>query len=184
MMERSLLITFDEGSGAIFQSRLSYGCQFLCSGIGWEREMVFRYSSLEGVDKPLNNFKNDGSFLETFKKLQSGSGSSSASAASEHVNSAPKSSADPGPSAVSSSASGPSETPPAKSTPKTKPAPPIIGKRRGGRILPTGKVKKIKNEEEAEESPKDAWSMYLREVKKYRETTCQEEDSKTRPLVK
>lgn len=62
---------------------------------------------------------------------------------------------------------------------------PIFGKRRGGKVLPTGKVKKLKVEpkEEKIEEPKDAWSQYLAEVKKYKETTC-EEEGKTRPLVK
>lgn len=62
---------------------------------------------------------------------------------------------------------------------------PIVGKRRGGKVLPTGQVKKLKVEPKVEqvEEPKDAWSQYLAEVKKYKETTC-EEEGKTRPLVK
>lgn len=61
----------------------------------------------------------------------------------------------------------------------------IVGKRRGGRVLKTGLVKKVKKESETEEEkhPKDAWSMYMAEVKKYREASC-EEEGKTRPLVK
>lgn len=60
----------------------------------------------------------------------------------------------------------------------------FVGKRRGGRFLATGKVKKLKLEQEEEEAPpKDAWSLYLAEVKKYKQTTC-EEEGKTRPLVK
>ena len=61
----------------------------------------------------------------------------------------------------------------------------IVGKRRGGRVLKTGLVKKVKKEGENEEekNPKDAWSMYMAEVKKYREASC-EEEGKTRPLVK
>lgn len=59
----------------------------------------------------------------------------------------------------------------------------IVGKRRGGRVLPTGMVKKQKREEEEEETPKDAWSLYMAEVRKYKEASC-EEEGKTRPLVK
>jgi hypothetical protein len=59
----------------------------------------------------------------------------------------------------------------------------IVGKRRGGRVLPTGMVKKQKREEEVEEKPKDAWSLYMAEVRKYKEASC-EEEGKTRPLVK
>jgi len=61
---------------------------------------------------------------------------------------------------------------------------PLVGKRRGGRVLPTGVVKKKRADEEgSEEKPKDAWSLYMAEVKRYKETSC-EEDGKTRPLVK
>lgn len=61
----------------------------------------------------------------------------------------------------------------------------IVGKRRGGRVLKTGLVKKVKKESDSEEEkgPKDAWAMYMAEVKKYREASC-EEEGKTRPLVK
>ncbi|XP_011307132.1 arginine/serine-rich coiled-coil protein 2 [Fopius arisanus] len=62
------------------------------------------------------------------------------------------------------------------------PPPLMVGKRRGGRILKTGMVAKPKTEEKSEQ-PKDAWSLYMAEVKKYREVCCQEEDN-TRPLVK
>lgn len=74
---------------------------------------------------------------------------------------------------------------PATSVLEEKPAAPpplIIGKRRGGRILKTGMVAKPKVEQ-AQEKPKDPWSVYMAEVKKYREVCCQEEDN-TRPLVK
>ncbi|XP_015121502.1 arginine/serine-rich coiled-coil protein 2 isoform X1 [Diachasma alloeum] len=74
---------------------------------------------------------------------------------------------------------------PTTSTLEEKPvAPPplMVGKRRGGRILKTGMVAKPKTEEKGEQ-PKDAWSLYMAEVKKYREVCCQEEDN-TRPLVK
>uniref|UniRef100_A0A6M2CTB7 Uncharacterized protein n=1 Tax=Rhipicephalus microplus TaxID=6941 RepID=A0A6M2CTB7_RHIMP len=59
---------------------------------------------------------------------------------------------------------------------------PFVGKRRGGKVLKTGVVHKPKVEDE-EELPKDAWSRYLAEVRKYRERSCDDEE-KTRPLVK
>lgn len=95
--------------------------------------------------------KNDGSFLEMFKKMQE----------------------------VTKKAE-PDKKPEIK-----KPALPFIGKRRGGRVLKTGLVKKAKaiDEQTADNAPKDAWSLYMQEVKKYRETSC-EEERKTRPLVK
>lgn len=69
--------------------------------------------------------------------------------------------------------------------PEIKKPLPFIGKRRGGRVLKTGLVKKAKaiDEQTVDNTPKDAWSLYMQEVKKYRETSC-EEERKTRPLVK
>ncbi|KAG7198894.1 hypothetical protein KM043_015716 [Ampulex compressa] len=99
-----------------------------------------------------NAFKNDGSFMEMFKKMQ------------EQMQ---------------------PEQKPTTSTLEEKPVipPPLmVGKRRGGRILKTGMVAKPKTEQTVEQ-PKDAWSLYMAEVKKYREVCCQEEDN-TRPLVK
>ncbi|XP_063382678.1 serine/arginine repetitive matrix protein 1 [Cydia fagiglandana] len=94
--------------------------------------------------------KNDGSFLEMFKKMQ------------EETKKIEE-----------------------KKPEIKKPVLPFIGKRRGGRVLKTGLVKKAKAIEEqlADNAPKDAWSLYMQEVKKYRETSC-EEERKTRPLVK
>ncbi|OXU24654.1 hypothetical protein TSAR_000165 [Trichomalopsis sarcophagae] len=100
-----------------------------------------------------NAFKNDGSFMEMFKKMQ------------EQMPVV--------------------EPQPTTSVLEEKPvAPPplMVGKRRGGRILKTGMVAKPKAEQPVEQ-PKDAWSLYMAEVKKYREVCCQEEDN-TRPLVK
>lgn len=96
--------------------------------------------------------KNDGSFLEMFKRMQ------------EETKKA---------------------EPIEKKPEIKKPTLPFIGKRRGGRVLKTGLVKKAKaiDEQTADNAPKDAWSLYMQEVKKYRETSC-EEERKTRPLVK
>lgn len=95
--------------------------------------------------------KNDGSFLEMFKKMQEETKKSEVE-----------------------------EKPLIK-----KPTLPFIGKRRGGRVLKTGMVKKAKaiDDQTVDSAPKDAWSLYMQEVKKYRETSC-EEERKTRPLVK
>lgn len=100
-----------------------------------------------------NAFKNDGSFMEMFKKMQ------------EQMQ--------------------PAVQKPTTSVLEEKsvvPPPLMVGKRRGGRILKTGMVAKPKTEQTVEQ-PKDAWSLYMAEVKKYREVCCQEEDN-TRPLVK
>lgn len=100
-----------------------------------------------------NAFKNDGSFMEMFKKMQ------------EQMQ--------------------PTVQKPTTSVLEEKPVVPpplMVGKRRGGRILKTGMVAKPKTEQTVEQ-PKDAWSLYMAEVKKYREVCCQEEDN-TRPLVK
>lgn len=103
---------------------------------------------------PPNAFKNDGSFMEMFKKMQ------------EQMQ----------PAAQKPTTSSVLEEKP------VVPPPLMVGKRRGGRILKTGMVAKPKTEQTVEQ-PKDAWSLYMAEVKKYREVCCQEEDN-TRPLVK
>ncbi|XP_014213042.1 pre-mRNA-splicing factor CWC25 isoform X1 [Copidosoma floridanum] len=100
-----------------------------------------------------NAFKNDGSFMEMFKKMQ------------EQI---------PQPE--------PPSVPTVLEEKPVAPPPLMVGKRRGGRILKTGVVVKPKTEQQIEQ-PKDAWSLYMAEVKKYREVCCQEEDN-TRPLVK
>ncbi|KAF6203149.1 hypothetical protein GE061_003565 [Apolygus lucorum] len=135
--------------------------------------MVYRSSRApgrsedDGSGRPHNVFRNDGSFLEMFKKMQGSSGEGEAP--------------------VSPGAASPSpvaEEPPAPEPPRPTKAAPFVGKRRGGRVLPTGKVKRLKPESDSPgDIPKDAWSAYLAEVKRYKETTC-EEDGKTRPLVK
>uniref|UniRef100_A0A4Y0BVM6 Uncharacterized protein n=1 Tax=Anopheles funestus TaxID=62324 RepID=A0A4Y0BVM6_ANOFN len=61
---------------------------------------------------------------------------------------------------------------------------PVFGRRRGGKILKTGMVKKVRPvEESTADAPNDAWTLYLQEVKKYKSASC-DADSKTRPLVK
>ncbi|XP_050506680.1 LOW QUALITY PROTEIN: arginine/serine-rich coiled-coil protein 2 [Diabrotica virgifera virgifera] len=95
-----------------------------------------------------NVFKNDGSFLEMFKKMQE---------QQKKV-----------------------EEPPPVVAPKPIP---IFGKRRGGKVLKTGMVQKPKPPTSEESSSRDAWSMYMSEVRKYKAACC-DDDSKSRPLVK
>lgn len=97
-----------------------------------------------------NVFKNDGSFLEMFKKMQ------------EQQEKA-------------------QETAPVPGDIK-KPVLPTFGKRRGGKVLKTGMVQKVRQPTD-EENATDAWSVYMKEVRKYKEACC-DDDSKTRPLVK
>ncbi|XP_059472608.1 telomerase RNA component interacting RNase [Neocloeon triangulifer] len=118
-----------------------------------------------------NAFKNDGSFLEMFKKMQE-------EAAKKEQK--PEDSKSPNIPASSSSSSV------SLLDDAEKPPPVSVGKRRGGRVLPTGQVKKQKNEGEEGQGnapSKDAWSAYMAEVKKYQSSTC-EEEGKNRPLVK
>jgi len=131
---------------------------------------------------PKNIFINDGSFLEMFKQAQ-------------------KQGALPCP-VVPAASTSEKEDQPAKEAPRVtnatggdadekkraaeipKPKYGFVGKRRGGKILPTGKVKKAKQDDEEEDNvKKDAWSQYLSEVKKFKNQTCAEEGA-TRPLMK
>lgn len=61
---------------------------------------------------------------------------------------------------------------------------PMVGRRRGGKILKTGIVEKPKRiEDNPGDGPKDAWSLYLQEVKRYKNATC-DPDAPSRSLVK
>ncbi|XP_018566666.1 arginine/serine-rich coiled-coil protein 2 [Anoplophora glabripennis] len=94
-------------------------------------------------------FKNDGSFLEMFKKMQEQQKAQESVASAE----------------------------------EKKPAIPAFGKRRGGKVLKTGLVQKVRLTTEEETNAQDAWSVYMKEVRRYKEACC-DDDSKTRPLVK
>lgn len=132
-------------------------------------------------------FANDGSFLEMFKKMQeqaqmSGvvtTGEDSYPSATPTVPTVVTATVPV--TAVASSSHVPSST----QLIKPHPVPiSIVGRRRGGKILKTGVVKKQKPMEESfAETPNDAWNLYLQEVKKYKNASC-DADSKTRPLVK
>ena len=141
---------------------------------GLRPEKVSIPSTNEGK-MPANVFKNDGSFLEMFKKAQQ-SGAPIPGTSSGQVS---------GSAAVSSQVEAENESEQAKKPVKDIPKPKygFVGKRRGGKILPTGKVKKAKQDEDEDTGKKDAWSQYMSEVKKYKDQSCQEE-GKTRPLVK
>ncbi|XP_034252001.1 telomerase RNA component interacting RNase-like isoform X1 [Thrips palmi] len=150
----------------------------------------------------VNAFRNDGSFLEMFKRMQEANSSASSGSPSLSKNLQPAKpttsvspvKAESGQSVMSSDRvhPGPSGNPGSsgnassgdESSKEVAKRAPLVGKRRGGRVLPTGVVKKKRADEEgSEEKPKDAWSLYMAEVKRYKETSC-EEDGKTRPLVK
>ncbi|XP_047498400.1 telomerase RNA component interacting RNase-like isoform X1 [Penaeus chinensis] len=124
--------------------------------------------------QPGNIFRNDGSFMEMFKKLQEDQ-----KKREDEPRAAPKES----PSAADDRALPHAS---ARELPK-KTSLSFVGKRRGGRILATGMVKKQRKEAESEKQPDggktDAWSQYMNEVRKYKEQSC-EEEGKRRPLVK
>lgn len=127
-------------------------------------------------EKLTNVFQNDGSFLEMFKKMQEANSKTNR----ETVETPASETSTP---ETSTSVKQEEAPRPVSAVPRRGMASGIVGKRRGGRVLPTGMVKKQKREEEEEETPKDAWSLYMAEVRKYKEASC-EEEGKTRPLVK
>lgn len=119
-----------------------------------------------------NAFKNDGSFLEVFKRFQQQQQQIPQQSNSEVIISQTSSS-----SVATTLVAAPEKR---SETLKTLP---IIGKRKN-KALKTGIVKKVKPDDEKKPSkPTDAWSLYLDEVKRYQETVG-EQDNKTRPLVK
>lgn len=111
-------------------------------------------------------FANDGSFLETFKKMQE-------QQQKQHVRDHKSE-----PIAATNNSHK-------QQLVQQQYQKPMFSKRRGGKILKTGIVQKTKIADETvtEEAPNDAWSLYLQEVKKYKNVSC-DADSKTRPLVK
>lgn len=123
-------------------------------------------------------FANDGSFLEIFKKMQ---------AQQQHphvpVVTAPAIVAPIVAAPVLASTSSAATYVAATTTSKVAPPPPLVGRRRGGKILKTGVVAKPKAQAEQSDDPKDFWSLYLAEVNKYKNHAC-DSDGGTRPLVK
>lgn len=122
-----------------------------------------------------NAFKNDGSFLEVFKRFQQ---------QQQQQQTQPQPKSEENLSLISSSAAAASTLAVAsEKKSETLKTLPIIGKRKN-KALKTGIVKKVKVDDEKKQSkPTDAWSLYLDEVKRYQETVG-EQDNKTRPLVK
>ncbi|XP_076346478.1 telomerase RNA component interacting RNase-like isoform X1 [Tachypleus tridentatus] len=117
----------------------------------------------------LNMYANDGSFLEMFKKMQEASQKESEASEARYGH---------------GSGTEQSQDGEKKKNGERKTGPTFVSKRRGGKILKTGMVKKLKtNPKKEEEKPTDAWSRYLEEVKKYKQHAC-EDDSRMRPLVK
>lgn len=129
---------------------------------------------------PATGFANDGSFLEMFKQMTQQSAVTSTSAILPEEPAAV-------PYYMAAAATIPTTSTATPSFTQTvkEPVPiPIVGRRRGGKILKTGIVKKPKPIEDATaDTPNDAWNLYLQEVKKYKNASC-DADSKTRPLVK
>lgn len=121
-----------------------------------------------------NAFKNDGSFLEVFKRFQQ----------QQQQQTQPQLKSEEHVSLISSSAAAATTLAVAsEKKSETLKTLPIIGKRKN-KALKTGIVKKVKVDDEKKQSkPTDAWSLYLDEVKRYQETVG-EQDNKTRPLVK
>ncbi|VVC30259.1 Hypothetical protein CINCED_3A020513 [Cinara cedri] len=118
-----------------------------------------------------NAFKNDGSFLEVFKRFQQQQQQTPQQSKSEVQ--------------VSQTPSSAAATLAVASEKRSEPlkALPIVGKRKN-KALKTGIVKKVKQDDDKKPSKStDAWSLYLEEVKRYQETVG-EQDNKTRPLVK
>lgn len=126
-------------------------------------------------------FANDGSFLEMFKQMQQSSsmGMMQPTVSTLVIPEEPSAVPYYTVTAVAPSTSTSTYTQPREPVPI-----PMVGRRRGGKILKTGIVKKPKPiEESGAETPNDAWNLYLQEVKKYKNASC-DADSKTRPLVK
>lgn len=134
-----------------------------------------------------NAFKNDGSFLEIYQRLEQQQQQQKARSAelpiSEVQVSQSPSAAATTTISTSTTATTTTSTVPSEKRSETLKTLPIIGKRKN-KALKTGVVKKVKPDDDKKLSkPTDAWSLYLDEVKRYQETVG-EQDNKTRPLVK
>ncbi|SPP89892.1 pre-mRNA-splicing factor CWC25 [Drosophila guanche] len=145
-------------------------------------------------------FANDGSFMEMFKKMQSEKRQQlqlqvgqdyqleSSVLVSGSTELQPPVEVNPGIPCLPAIAVGAvsSATAPyiaAAAAGKSAPPPPMVGRRRGGKVLKTGMVAKLKTQNEQEVDPKDFWSLYLAEVNKYKSNACDTDNGK-RPLVK
>lgn len=128
-----------------------------------------------------NAFKNDGSFLEVFKRFQQQQQTPQQSKSEVQTSSSAAATATTA--AVAMPANATTLNVASDKRSETLKTMPIIGKRKN-KALKTGVVKKVKPDDEKKQSkPTDAWSLYLDEVKRYQDTVG-EQDNKTRPLVK
>ncbi|KAK6188745.1 hypothetical protein SNE40_004860 [Patella caerulea] len=138
-----------------------------------------------------NKFANDGSFMEMFrqKMAETKDKANSASSDSKTKTETRAKTAEEEEGSSETSVKGGKRT--AEKEPDTSTGTtgstsyfPIVGKRRGSKILKTGMVaKKVKEEEPVDDSKKDAWTKYLEEVRKYKSQKCIEDEGGT-PLVK
>lgn len=127
-------------------------------------------------NKFTNVFRNDGSFLEMFKKMQKASQLGNTSSTSN--------TSDKNLTGQIAKSDVEKDVFLREDAKQSKPVP-IVRRRKCNKALPVGKVKKLKADEEQEKKPAitDAWAKYLEEVKKYKETSCDSE-TKNRSLVK
>ncbi|XP_058465943.1 RNA-binding protein 25-like [Malaya genurostris] len=130
----------------------------------------------------VTGFANDGSFLEMFKKMQE---QSQTAYAGYQTMTDESTIAQTYPGYVPQVAQSVTTLHQQQQQLQQQPVPvSIVGRRRGGKILKTGIVKKQRPIEDSYvETPNDAWNLYLQEVQKYKNASC-DADSKTRPLVK
>lgn len=116
-------------------------------------------------------FANDGSFLEMFKSMQG-----NLKHHQPHYQTAELAQPIAMPSAYAAATTSTSNTIPRAAVPTIK--------RRGGKILKTGIVQKQRTTDDGEDAqPTDSWNAYLKEVKRYKNVTCSD-DNITRSLVK
>ncbi|XP_050403663.1 telomerase RNA component interacting RNase [Patella vulgata] len=136
-----------------------------------------------------NKFANDGSFMEMFRRKMAEKEDKTNNASSDSKTKTETTAKTAGEDSSETSVRGGKRT--AENEPDTSTGTtgstsyfPIVGKRRGPKILKTGMVaKKVKEEEPEDDSKKDAWSKYLDEVRKYKSQKCIEDEGGT-PLVK
>ncbi|KAB7505189.1 Uncharacterized protein Anas_02513 [Armadillidium nasatum] len=134
-----------------------------------------------------NTFKNDGSFLEMFKKMQEQNAKNENSNAQGNEVTNTGNSNSPTSSTDNNALTSSSFTSGEKSNKTTRP----VAKRRAAKVLPTGLVKKqrkdgqpVEEETKKEQRKNDPWSKYMDEVKKYKQQSCTDDKSSRTPLVK
>lgn len=130
-------------------------------------------------------FANDGSFMDMFKRMQQESEAAAAAAAADAAQTEVVADGGGGVGVMASGSGVNRKAAAAAATEVRRAVGPMFGKRRGGKILKTGIVEKKKPIEDlsADAAPGDAWSQYMKEVKRYKAVSC-DVDNKNRPLVK